>query len=86
MASSEFRKVVDQESEVAGSVHTGKVNIASVKAALNRVTAVRLINPDNGKSKLVHCQHDLGSELTFVSSKLMSELKLKVTCRLIWIL
>ena len=77
MASSESRKVVDQEFEIARSVPTGKVNIASVKAALNRVTAVGLINPDNGKSKLIYCQHDPRSQLTCVSNKLESELKLK---------
>ena len=77
VTSSEFRKAVDRESEVAGSVPARKINIASVKAALNRVSAVRLINSDNGKSKLVYCQHDPGSQLTFVSSKLVSELKLK---------
>ena len=77
VTSSEFRKAVDRESEVAGSVPARKINIASVKAALNRVSAVRLINSDNGKSKLVYCQHDSGSQLTFVSGKLVSELKLK---------
>ena len=77
MTSPESRKAINRESEVAGSVPARKVNIASVKAALNRVTAVRLINPNNGKSKLVYCQHDPGSQLTFVSSKLVNELKLK---------
>ena len=79
MASPESRKAIDQESEIVGSeiVPTGKVNIASVKAALNRVTAVGLINPDNGKSKLIYCQHDPRSQLIFVSSKLVSKLKLK---------
>ena len=77
MTSPESRKAVDRKSEVAGSVPARKVNIASVKAALNSVTAVRLINPDNGKNKLVYCQHDPVSQLTFVSSKLVSELKLK---------
>ena len=57
VTSPESRKVVDRETEVAGSVPARKVNIASVEAALNRVTTVRLINPDNGKSKLVYCQH-----------------------------
>ena len=45
VASPEARKAVDQKSEVAGFVPARKVNIASVKAAFNRVTAVRLINP-----------------------------------------
>ena len=75
--SSESRKAVDRESEVSGSVPARKVNITSIKAAFNRVTAVRLMNPDNGKSKSVYCQHDPGSQLTFVSNKLVSELKLK---------
>ena len=77
VTSPESRKAVDRESEVAGSAPTREVTIASVKAAFNRVTAVRLISPDIGKSKLVYCQHDPGSQLTFVSSKLVSELKLK---------
>ena len=77
MTSPESRKAVDRESEIAGSIPTRKVNIASVKAALNRVTAVRLINPDNGKSKLVYCQHDPESRLTLFFCKLVSELKLK---------
>ena len=77
VTSPESCKAVDRESEIAGSVLARKINITSVKTILNRVTATRLLNPDNGKSKLVYCQNDPGSQLTFVSSKLVSGLKLK---------
>ena len=52
------------------------VKIDSTKAALNQVVAARVINPQNGKSKLVYCQQDGGSQLTFVSNKLVQELNL----------
>ena len=37
------------------------VKIGSTKAALNRIVAARVLNPQNGKSKLVYCQQDGGS-------------------------
>ena len=58
------------------SVPVRSVKIGSTKAALNRIVAARVINPQNGKSKLVYCQQDGGSQLTFVSNKLVQELNL----------
>ena len=58
------------------SVPVRSVKIGSTKAALNRIVAARVINPHNGKSKLVYCQQDGGSQLTFVSNKLVQELNL----------
>ena len=52
------------------------VKIGLTKTALNRIVAARVINPQNGKSKLVYCQQDGGSQLTFVSNKLVQELDL----------
>ena len=52
------------------------VKIGSTKAALNQIVAARVINSQNGKSKLVYCQQDSGSQLTFVSNKLVQELNL----------
>ena len=52
------------------------VKIGSTKAALNRIVAARVINRQNGKFKLVYCQQDGGSQLTFVSNKLVQELNL----------
>ena len=53
-----------------------KVGIGSVKAAFSRVTAARIINPVNGKSRLVYVQHDPGSQVTLVSNKLVQDLGL----------
>ena len=53
------------------------VKIGSTKAALNRIVAARVINPQTGKSKLVYCQQDGGSQLTIISNKLVEELNLK---------
>ena len=53
------------------------VKIGSTKAALNRIVAARVINPQTGKSKLVHCQQDGGSQLTIISNKLVKELNLE---------
>ena len=50
--------------------------IGSTKAALNRIVAAQVINLQNGKFKLVYCQQDYGSQLTFVSNKLVQELSL----------
>ena len=47
------------------------VKASSTKAALNRVVAARVTNPRNGKSELVYCQLDGGSQLTFVSNRLV---------------
>ena len=58
------------------SVPVRNVKIGSTKAALNRIVAARVINPHNGKSKLVYCQQDGGSQLTLVSNKLVQELNL----------
>ena len=52
------------------------VKIGSTKAALNQIVAARVINPQNGKSKLVYCQQDGSSQLTFFSNKLVQELDL----------
>ena len=53
------------------------VKIGSTKAALNRIVAARVINPQTGKSKLVYCQQDGGSQLTIISNKLVKELNLE---------
>ena len=53
------------------------VKIGSTKAALNRIVAARIINPQTGKSKLVYCQQDGGSQLTIISKKLVEELNLE---------
>ena len=58
------------------SVTVRKVGIGSVKAAFSRVTAARIINPVNGKSRLVYVQHDPGSQVTLVSNKLVQDLGL----------
>ena len=52
------------------------VKIGLTKATLNRTVAARVINPQNGKSKLAYCQQDGNSQLTFVSNKLVQELNL----------
>ena len=49
------------------------VKIGSTKAAPNRIVAARVINPQTGKSKLVYCQQDGGSQLTIISNKLVEE-------------
>ena len=46
------------------------------KAALNCIVAAQVINLQNGKSKLVYCQQDGGSQLTLVLNKLVQELNL----------
>ena len=58
------------------SVTVRKVGIGSVKAAFSRVTAARIMNPVNGKSRLVYIQHDPGSQVTLVSNKLVQDLGL----------
>ena len=52
------------------------VKIGSTKGVLNCVVAAWIINPQNDKSKLVYCQQDGGSQLTFVLNKLVQELNL----------
>ena len=71
-----FRDSRDKPSEAYHNVPVRNIGIGSVKAALNRVTAARVLNPANGKSNLVYCQHDPGSQLTFVSSNLVRDLGL----------
>ena len=51
------------------SVTVRKVGIGSMKAAFSRVTAARIMNPVNGKSRLVYVQHDPGSQVTLVLVK-----------------
>ena len=53
------------------------MHVERIKAAYNRVTAARIFNPVTGKDKLVYFQHDPGSQLTFISSDLATELGLK---------
>ena len=45
-----------------------------MKAACNRVTAARVVNSATGHSKLMYCQHDPGSQLTFIASSLVEDL------------
>ena len=58
------------------SVNVRKVGTGSVKAAFSHVTAACIINPVNGKSRLVYVQHDPGSQVTLVSNKLVQDLGL----------
>ena len=53
------------------------VKIGLTKVPLNRIVAARLINPQTGKSKLVYCQQDGGSQLTITSNKWVEELNLE---------
>ena len=53
------------------------VRVGSTKAALNRIVATRVLNPQNGKSKLIYCQQDGGSQLSLILTKLVKELELK---------
>ena len=54
------------------------LKIETVKVAYNRVTATRVVNPATGHStKLVYCQHDPGSQLTFIASRLVEDLGLE---------
>ena len=62
------------DTNVEDIVSMRSVKIESVKAAYNRVTAARVMNPVTGHSKLVYCQHDPGSQLTFIASGLVEEL------------
>ena len=70
---SQARENGDNTSELS---EVRKVGIESVKAAFSRVTAARIINPVNGKSRLVYVQHDPGSQVTLVSNKLVQDLGL----------
>ena len=56
------------------------MHIERIKAAYNRVTASRISNPVTGEDKFVYFQHDLGSQLTFISSDLATELGLNSAC------
>ena len=51
--------------------------VSSTKAALNRIIATRVLNTQNGKSKLIYCQQDGGLQITLISIKLVKELDLK---------
>ena len=53
------------------------VRVGSAKAAFDRNVATRILNPQNGKTKLMNCQQDGGLPLTLISTKLVKELKLK---------
>ena len=53
------------------------MKLGPTKAALNRIVAARVINPQNGKGTLVYCQLDGGSQLTLISDKLVKELELE---------
>ena len=65
------------ETSAEPAVTMRSVKIESVKAAYNRVTAVRVVNPATGHSKLMYCQHDPGSQLTFIASSLAEDLGLE---------
>ena len=71
MTPSQPREQKNNAAELAGTVK--KTNIAHVKAALNRVTAVCVINPVSNKSKLAYAHHDPGSQIT-----LMQDLALNI--------
>ena len=71
---SQARESGDNTSEL--SVTVRKVGIGSVKTSFSRVTAARIMNPVNGKSRLVYVQHDPGSQVTLVSNKLVQDLGL----------
>ena len=45
---------------------------------LLRTSAVKVINPKNGKSTFAYAQHDTGSQATLISERLKNELNLKV--------
>ena len=55
----------------------GSVKLESVKAAYNLMTAARVVNPATGHSKLVYCQHNPGTQVTFIASSLVEDLGLK---------
>ena len=65
------------ETSAEPAVTVRSVKIESVKAAYNRVTAARVMNPATGHSKLVYCQHDPRSQLTFIASSSVEDLGLE---------
>ena len=65
------------ETSAEPAVTIRRVKVESVKAAYIRVTAARAVNPATGHSKLVYCQHDLWSQLTFIASSLVEDLGLE---------
>ena len=67
------KSLVKNENAVVASRN---LRIEKVKAAYYRFTTARIFNPATGKQKLVHCQHDPGSQLTFVSSMLVQDLRI----------
>ena len=54
------RKMMTETLSVAQgpSFPVRSVKLGSFKAALNRIVAARVINPQTGKSKLVYCQQE----------------------------
>ena len=65
------------ETSAEPALTLSSVKIESVKAAYNRVTAARVMNPATGHLKLVYCQHDLGCQLTLIASSLVRDLGLE---------
>ena len=63
------------ETSAEFAVTMRSVKIENVKAAYNYVTAAQ--NPATDHSKLVYCQHDGGSQLTFIASSLVEDLGLE---------
>ena len=62
------------QTSAESAVTMRRVKIESVKAACNCVTAARVVNSATGHSKLMYCQHDPGSQLTFIASSLVEDL------------
>ena len=65
------------ETSAEPAVTMRSVKIESVKAACNRVTAARVVNPATCHSKLVYCKRGPGSQLTFIASSLVEDLLLE---------
>ena len=56
---------------------------STLNGVLLRTSAVKVINPINGKSALAYAQHDAGSQVTLVSDRLKNELGLDVRDELV---
>ena len=65
------------ETSAESAVTMRCVKIESIKASYNRVTAARVVNPTTGHSKLVYCERNPGSQLTFIASSLVDDLLLE---------
>ena len=76
------------ETSAEPTVTMRSVKIESVKTAYNSVTAASVVKSATGHSKLVHCQHDPGSQLTFITSSWVEDLRLELCdiASFIWIL